>query len=114
MALTPNISTPYDEQIRILRTLEQLQGDHIILLKAIMKEPEGNPPPIAGSFSQTLSPRLQDMGKNRIADLIEQLNDLRITKIDSINTMMTGSGSQDLRHTVTDYGKRFIQYINAG
>ena len=55
--------------------------------------------------------RLPDMNNDRIKDVVQQLNDLRVINLQSLNTMMTASGAQDLRHSVTPLGKRFIQYL---
>ena len=100
----------YDDQLRFLNLLENIYGDHIRILQALMETPAQNPG-MMGSPSQTLSERLPDMNVNRINELIQQLNDLRVTNLQSLNTMMTGSGAQDLRHSVAPLGKRFIQYL---
>jgi len=101
---------PYDEQLRFLRTLLDFQADHIRVLQAIMQAPEQNSG-IAGSQIQTLSRRLPDIPRERIHELIVQLNDMRITNLMSLNTMVTAHGAADLRHGVTSYGKRFITYL---
>ena len=53
------------------------------------------------------------MDENRIEDLINQLNDMRVTKLNSLKTMMTWSGAQRLEHSITPYGKRFLAFVNA-
>ena len=90
----------YDDQLRFLKLLENIYGDHVKVLQALMETPEQNPV-MMGSPSQTLSERLPDMNGDRIKDLVQQLNDLRVTDLQSLNATMTGSGAQDLRHSVT-------------
>jgi hypothetical protein len=101
---------PYDEQIRFLRTLEELQPDHLKVLRALSKPPDPDPG-MMGSPDQTLRQRLPDLEGKRIEELITQLNDLRVTNMTSLKTMMTGRGAADLRHSITSYGQRFMQYI---
>lgn len=101
---------PYDEQVRFLRILEGIQVEHIRLLRALSQPPDQNPG-MMGSPSQTLNERLPDIPRERIADLVSQTNDLRITNLTSLQTMMTGRGAQDLRHSITPIGNRFIGYL---
>jgi hypothetical protein len=106
---------PYEEQIRFLRTLEEIQADHIKVLRALDQKPESDPimSMMGGSPIQTLSERLKDMNENRIEDLINQLNDMRVTNITSLKTMMTWSGAQRLQNSITPYGKRFIAFVSS-
>ena len=101
---------PYDEQIRFLRILEELQPDHLRLLRALSQVPNTNPG-MMGSPNQTLRRRLPEFGEDRITDLVAQLNDLRVTNLTSLKVMMTTQGAEDLRHSMTAYGKRFLSYI---
>ncbi len=100
----------YDDQLRFLKILENIYGDHIRVLQALMA-PTDQDPGMMGSPSQTLSERLPDMTDDRIKDLVVQLNDLRVSNLQSLNTMMTGRGAQDLRNAVTPLGKRFLRYL---
>ncbi len=100
----------YDEQIRFLRTLEELQPDHLRVMKALSAEPEGGSG-ISGSPGATLEERLPDMDPDRIEDLVTQLNGMRLTSLGSLHTMMTFSGAQELRGRVTEYGRRFLTFI---
>ena len=52
-----------------------------------------------------------EMNQGRIDEIVSQLNDLRITNLMSLKTMMTGHGAADLRHSITPYGQRFLKYI---
>jgi len=101
---------PYDEQRRFLRILEQIQGDHIRIMKAMLQQPEANVGTM-GSPIQTLRRRLPDMPQALIADLVGQLNDMRLTNVTSLNVMMTAHGAANLHHAFTSYGLRFIAYL---
>lgn len=100
----------YDEQIRILRTFEELQPDHIRALKALSQAPSPDPG-MMGSPIQTLKERLPEMDEAQIGDLTTQLNDLRVTNLGNLNVMMTGHGAENLRHAITQHGNRILQYI---
>ena len=102
---------PYDEKIRILRTLEEVQADHIRMLKALRQEPDRDIRGYAGSVIQTLQKRLPDISRERITDLAQQLTVMQMADLSRINTMMTARGAEELQHTVTPYGRNFIQYI---
>lgn len=111
--LTNAIESPgesYDEQIRFIRTLDILQPDHLKILRALSLSPNPNPG-MMGSPSSTLHQRLPEFEDARIGELIAQLNDQRVTNMTSLMTMMTGRGAEDLRHSITPYGKRFLRYI---
>jgi hypothetical protein len=111
--ITEAIESPgesYDEQIRFLRTLEELQPDHLRVLRALSQSPDPNPG-MMGSPNQTLRRRLTELEEARISDLISQLNDLRVTNLTSLKVMMTGLGAEDLRHSITLYGQRLLRYI---
>ena len=113
--LTDSIKSPgksYDEQLRFLRTLEELQFDHLRVMKA-MAEPPDDRDGISGSPPATLGERLPDMSKERIAELVSQLNDLRVTKLTALNTLMTYRGAQDLRGGITSYGQQFLSFLLA-
>jgi hypothetical protein len=108
-----NSPAPYDEQLRILRALEQLQAAHITLIRAILQEPDPrHADGISGSFDATLKRRMPGFSQEQIADLVSQLNDLRIIHL-SLGGMMTARGAEDLRHAISPFGKRFVEYILA-
>jgi hypothetical protein len=109
------ISSPgdYEEQLRVLRTLEQLQLAHIALIRAILQEPDPRyVDGISGSFDATLKRRMPTFSQEQIGDLVGQLNDLRITQL-NLGGMMTARGAEDLRHGVRPFGQRFVEYILA-
>ncbi len=101
---------PYDEQIRFLNTLEQLQPDHLKIIRAFAQQPKSDPG-MMGSPLQTLRQRLPEMDETRIEDLVSQLNDMRVTGQTSLKTMMTGSGAENLQLSITQYGQRFLKFI---
>ncbi len=101
---------PYDEQIRILGTLRELQPDHFRVVRALSQAPDPTPG-MMGSPIQTLCGRLPELEEARIEDLITQLNDLRVTNVMSLKAMMTGGGAENLQHAITQYGQRFLKYI---
>jgi hypothetical protein len=111
--LRDDIKSPtrtYDENMRFLRIMEQLQLDHLLVLKALGAEPEANPG-MMGSPNQTLSKRLPHMNETYISELVSELNDMRITNLGNLKVMMTGHGAADLRHSITPYGRRFVAYL---
>lgn len=102
---------PYDEKRRHLRTLEDLQGDHLQLLRAILQEPEMDRGTM-GSPIGTLQKRLGGVTSERIRELVEGLDRMGVTKLSgNLATMMTGHGAADLRGALTPYGKRLMSYI---
>lgn len=112
--LADDIKAPgpsYDEKVRFLRTLEELQPDHLRILKALSAPPDADPGTI-GSPSQTLAKRLPGVPDAHITELVAQLNGMRVTNLQSLKVMMTGHGAADLRHSITGYGQRFLKYVH--
>lgn len=103
---------PYHEQLRFLRTLEELQPDHVRIIQAMRQDP-GNPAGyISGSIRQTLMRRLPDMPEARLIDLYGQLvNELHLVQNTSLMAMMTSAGAEDLRRRFAEYGARLVSYI---
>lgn len=102
---------PYDEQLRILRILEEMQPDHLRILSALGEPPDEDAYAITGSPMQTLQRRLRGMAEDRIDELIRDLNDWRVTNLTSLRTMMTPRGAEDLTAFVTPHGRRFLRYL---
>lgn len=101
---------PYDDQRRFLRTLEEMRGDHLRIIRALLQEPERNVSGM-GSPIQTLCRRLPDMSRETISELVGQLNDMRVTNLTNLTTMMTAHGAADLRHGLTANGSRFLEFL---
>jgi len=111
--LTEAVKSPgdsYNEQLRFLRTLEELQSEHICVIRALMENPQETDA-LFGSPGQTLSRRLPNIPIERIEDLVSQLNNLLITNQINMHTTMTSRGAEDLRHYITPYGQRFVNFI---
>jgi hypothetical protein len=111
--LTTAIKHPggdYDEQLRFLKTLDELDPDHIRILRAFLQRPESGFGTM-GSPIQTLRHRIPAMKEAQIEQLVNALNDRRITAMTSLRTMMTAHGAADLEHAVTPFGRRFLSYI---
>jgi len=103
---------PYNEQLRLLRALEEIQPDHFRVLHALLQKPDVNlVPGLPGSPGQTLSKRLPDISNERIEDLVIQLNDMHLTDLTRMRTTMTAHGAQDLQHTITPFGQRFLKFV---
>lgn len=107
-----NPGEQYDDQLRFLKIMEDIYTDHIRVIKACMVAPDQSRGGLSGSPSQTLRKRIPDMSDDRITDLVQQLNDLRITNLQGLKTMMTASGAQDLRSSLTPLGKKFVRYLD--
>ena len=101
---------PYDEQIVVLRQLQEVQPDHIRILKAMMRPPKQTNV-MAGSRKQTLNSRLSSYPIANIDDLIGELNSLRLTDATGLTTLVTGPSTEDLRFMVTSPGRKFLRYI---
>ena len=75
------------------------------------------PPPDAksrvsrgGSFG-VLQERLPDMPEDRIVDLVGELNDLRLTKLTNLKTVLNNPHSTS--PTILPFGRRFIAFLEA-
>jgi hypothetical protein len=101
----------YDEQVRILRVMEELQPDHLVVLRAMMVEPETDSSVFMGSRSQTLSNRLPDMPEERVRDLADQLGELRLVNVGMLGGMVTGASAVDLRGVPTPLGERLVAFV---
>ena len=80
--------------------MEELQPEHLRVLKALSQPPKPVNG-IMGSPISTLKGRLPDFSENQIEERIQQLNDLRVTNMTSLKTMMTPQGAENLTHAVT-------------
>jgi hypothetical protein len=106
---------PYDERLRFLRVVEQVQEAHIEVLRAILQPPDPDSTMYMGSMSHVLLERLGwgegEQPRARLNDLTQQLSDLRIIDTPSLNTMMTGRGAQETHGIVTSFGRRFTRFL---
>lgn len=105
---------PYEEQVCFLRTLEEIQPADIVVLRAIIQQPNPNPDFEVGSHKHVLAQRLPGTPMEHIMERIEQLRRLGIITPSGLGTTMTGSGAEQMSHWVTPYGRRFIRFIGGG
>jgi len=112
--LTQAIKYPgdkYDEQLAILRVLEQLNSSHMQILSALEQPPSpGAQRKMMGSPRQTLQERTS-LSDEELKNAVGRLNDLRITNLGSLMVMMTGAGAEDLRHNITPFGHNVLKYF---
>lgn len=111
--LTTAIKHPggdYDQQLRFLKTLGELNLDHIRILRTLLQRPESDLGTM-GSPMQTLRKRIPEIAETHIEQLVNELNDRRITSLTSLRTTMTAHGAANLQHAVTPYGRRFLSYL---
>ena len=101
----------YDELDRILRVLDSLQPAHVLLMRALDQAPNYGELGFSGSPIHTLKSRLPQFDVDLIRDLVQQLNDLRLTDLRSVSAMMTPRGAQELQSTFTPFGRRLMKYI---
>ncbi len=104
----------YDDQMQVLRLIEQLRRTHISVLQAFNREPtpdelEG----FAGSPSQTLT-RRTGLNEDEVDRAIEVLNDLRLVNLPHPRITMTPRGAAELKQALTDLGRRTAQYMEDG
>jgi len=106
----------YDERLRILRVLDELQIAHIRLLRAIMQEPARitNFRSRGNTWLGTLEKRLKDIPADQIEDLFEQLKDLRVLGrgAATLRTFTAPGNAEDVRKTVTVFGRHFVEFIH--
>lgn len=105
-------SDPYAEKIRFLKIIDNIQLEHVMLLKAIRQAPDPNTNIDMGSPLQTLEKRLK-MQRDMIVELVNDLNDMRITNMTGLKVMMTGHGAENLVHSITPLGQRLIRFIES-
>lgn len=111
---------PYHEQLRFLRTLEELQPDHVRIIRALLKQPPPAPPGTGGistkgltSINSVLRERLADIPPERLTELVVELtDDLRIVAVDhDLTTLQPPGMAMDLRNGFTPYGRRLVAHI---
>lgn len=102
---------PWSEKQKFLRTLDEIQPEHVRLLKALLEEPrrDASLGPF-GSVSGTIRQRAPEIG-HRLDELVREVDRMGLANVGQTGGMMTGHGAQDLRGRVTPYGKRFAQYV---
>jgi hypothetical protein len=113
LAGTIQSPAPYDEQLEFLQVLERLQPEHLRVLAAIAREPEGSAS-IGGTRLGVLRTRLGGTTpESRIAELVARLNDLRLTNLTGLQTFMTMSGAEATAQTMTPVGWKLVGLLTA-
>jgi uncharacterized protein YpbB len=86
------------------------------LLKAILQVPDPKymVDGISGSFIETLKRRLPELSEARIEDLVAQLKDHRILTSGSLKAMITARRAEDMRHTLSPFGRRLVSFLSEG
>ena len=103
----------YDDQLHVLRILERLRTPHVAVLKALSQPPGPEAHrKMMGSPIQTLRERT-GLNSDEIQAAIATLNESRATNLGSLMVMMTGHGSEALQSSITDLGRKVLQYINS-
>lgn len=92
---------PYDDQHRFLHVLEELQMDHMKLLRAFVMNSQHSPTGESGLQFPSLKAQLPEMAEDRVLDLLLHLNNLGITY-----TLAKGNMS-----SLTPFGRRFVRFI---
>jgi hypothetical protein len=101
----------YDERLHFLRIIEELQGDHIRILRAMAAEPDTNNATMGGSRKLTLEALLPDIPSDRLTELTNRLGDLRVIDAGMLAPIVTGPSAIDLRPVVTPFGARFVRFL---
>ena len=81
------------------------------VLGAIMPPPDAKSRVSRGGSFGVLQERLPDMPEDRIVDLVGELNDLRLTKLTNLKTVLNNPHSTS--PTILPFGRRFIAFLEA-
>lgn len=100
----------YEEHMRFINILNEIEPSHIVILRALLVPPKSNLG-IMGSPIHTLQERIPEFTEDQIEQLVDELNDRRITALRSLRTLMTARGAADLRGSITPIGKAFLAYL---
>lgn len=103
----------YALQIQVLQTLEQVLPGHIAILRALSQPPGDPSNSMMGSPINTIQKRTDNVGREEIQELVAQTNALRLTNLTSLMVTMTGTGAEDLRHSVTKLGNELVRYLSS-
>ena len=101
----------YDRKIQILQMLEQVTPGHMAILKALSQTPGEPTNLMMGSPINTIETRADNLSREEIQELVGQTNALRLTNLTSLMVMMTGTGAEDLRPSITRLGNELLRYL---
>ncbi len=106
---------PYDERLRLLRVMEDIQEAHIEVLRAILQDADPDSSLLGGSMSHVILERLgwheDEESRARLDDLTQQMYGLRIIDPGPLTGMMTSAGAENTRRIVTPFGERFTRFL---
>jgi len=105
------VDDTYDDKFHILKVLEQLRFGHILIIKAIIQEPDPKLQGLSRSIGMTLKKRVPELDREQIKLHCSQLQDMKITKFPDLNLGMTADGAQNLQQGLTNWGQKIIKYI---
>ena len=113
-----NISHPeisYDQRLKCLRLLSQVDIRHIDLLGALRQTPSKAELNLSMSAPITTLGRRVPNLENELNEVVHVTNTLGLTNVQNtyLRTNMTGAGAADLRHAVTSLGCEFLTFISA-
>jgi hypothetical protein len=107
-----NPGESYNEKLRFLKILEEIQLDHIKILEAMTMPPQPTSN-LSGSISSTLLRRVPGLQSDHLRELAQQLTDWRLAELENtLGVNMTARGAEELHHYITSFGKEFLQYIS--
>jgi hypothetical protein len=96
---------PYDEKLRFLKVLEELQPDHIKILNAITK-----PPPYSGG--RALLRKMYESQPDHLKSLVQQLTTWGLAELNIMNVVTTAMGVYKLGKYLTPFCMKFLHYIS--
>ena len=116
-AVTGESVDPYDQAMKYVRTLEELQPVHVVVLRAVaieLPEEELWKRDLSGGFMiNTLLERLPQVSREQFPEVLDDLNRARVTnfRVDSLSLAMSGASAANLRSRLTEYGKAFVAFV---
>ena len=102
---------PYDDQLKLLKELEGLHSEHLLIFKAMLQTPDPDSNVYMGSTMGTLETRLSEIPRSRLHEHVTDLTDRRLIKGIG-NVTVTGQTAIDLRNQFTPLGKRLLRYLD--
>lgn len=104
--------TPYDEHLRFMQVLEQVQPAHILLLRAYSQEGEVQSSAWAGSILGTLRRRLGgELSDDQIRDMAQEMISLRLLNDHRVGGIMTAEGAERTSAHISSFGSCFAAFL---
>ena len=104
----------YDTHRAILRLLDGLDPEDVLVLRALGEQPTGQETGgMLGSIIGTLQRRLGAWTPQRIEAAVGRLNDLRVINLGSnqMHTTMTAHGAAELRGSIAPIGQELLVFL---